>query len=381
MKIVVAPDSFKGSVLSADASKMIHAGLLAVDPTVEVLNVPMADGGEGTVDAILEAVGGEKIIKKVEDPLGQSIEATFGWIKSSKTAIVETAAASGLPLLNKQELNPYLASTFGTGQLIVEALDQGAETIILGLGGSATVDAGTGCFQALGVRFKNALGNELKMCGESLNKVEQIDFSTLDTRLQNVRFIIASDVANPLLGDEGAVTIFGPQKGIKKEEIPVFEEAMSHFAKAVVKATGVDLINSTGSGAAGGFGFSLQSFLQVEMKSGFTLINEIGQLEEKISSADLVITGEGKMDTQSLYGKVPIGVARIAKKYGVPVIAFTGQVEGDLAVFKQEGLLLVLPIVDEPMQLEEAMDRGDELLYKASERLMKALKMGSQLKK
>jgi glycerate 2-kinase len=376
MKIVVAPDSFKGSMLSADASRSIQKALLEIDSTIEVVNLPMADGGEGTVDAILAAVGGEKIIKTVEDPLGRPVEAAFGWIKSQKTAVVETAAASGLPLLHESERNPYLASTYGTGQLIKSALDQGAETIILGIGGSATVDGGTGCFQALGVKFMNAIGGEMKMCGGNLRGVERIDLSELDDRLKDVTFIVASDVTNPLLGEEGAVAVFGPQKGVKKAELPVFEEGMTHYAAVISKATGRSLINEPGSGAAGGFGFSLQSFLNVELKSGFTLISEIGKLELHIASADLVITGEGKMDTQSLYGKVPIGVARLARKYKVPVVAFSGQIAGDMKAYKKEGLSLVFPIVDEPMLLSEAMEIGEELLYKASKRLMEAIKIG-----
>ncbi|MFD2670731.1 glycerate kinase [Marinicrinis sediminis] len=375
MKIVVAPDSFKGSMSSTAAANQIEAGFRSVDPLLEIVQIPMADGGEGTVDAILAAVGGERVTVPALDPLGRPITACYGWLAASKTAVIETAAASGLPLLTADERNPFLTSTYGTGQLIKAALDHGAETLVLGIGGSATVDAGTGCFQALGVRFANAKGEELNMCGGKLGEVEQIDVAELDPRLRHTRIQIASDVTNPLLGNEGAVVVFGPQKGLREEEFSAFEKAMTHYAQVMSMTTGTDYIHAAGSGAAGGFGFTLLSLLKVEMKSGLLLMSEWSRLEERIAAADLVITGEGRMDAQSLYGKVPVGIARLARPYEVPVVAFTGQMSGEMTTFQQEGLALVCPIVDRPMGLDEAIREGEALLYEASARLMETLRL------
>ncbi len=370
MKIIVAPDSYKGSMTSMEASEAIRKGLLEVDEDLDVVLIPMADGGEGTVEALTAILGGEKQSEEVEDPLGRQVRADFGWIEKTKTAVIETAAASGLPLLEEGELDPYHASTYGTGQLVSRALDLGADKVILGLGGSATVDAGTGFFEALGIRFLDEGGNRVQASGGKLGEIKSIDTTHLDSRLADVEFTIASDVTNPLLGREGAVAVFGPQKGVTEDELVFFENGMGRYAETVTSHIGKDYRSDEGSGAAGGFGFSLLAFLQPKFENGFALISKLSELESHISQSRLVITGEGKVDGQSLYGKVPVGIARIAAKHHVPAIAFAGKIEGDLQAAKRQGLSLVLPIVDEPMTLSDAMEKGPILLQRAASRFM-----------
>jgi glycerate 2-kinase len=381
MKVVIAPDSFKGSVSSTEAATIIEHTIKRIDGKIETVAIPMADGGEGTVEAFLKILDGEKIEERVEDPLGREITAFYGWFEKEKTAVIETAAASGLPLLKEEELNPYLASTYGTGQLIKKALDKGAKKIIIGLGGSATVDAGTGCLQALGMKFFDKVGSELRACGGNLQNISSIDCSQLDGRLENTEIIVASDVNNPLLGPNGAVYVFGPQKGMKEEELAVFEKAMSHYADVVKQTAQKDERDSPGSGAAGGFGFSLKSFLSIQMISGFELIARFSRLEEHIKKADLAITGEGKFDSQSLHGKVPIGIARMAKKYYTPVVVFAGKIEGNLGSLESEGISLLYPIIDDVMTLQEAMKNGGELIKRSTYRLFKTLQLASFLER
>jgi glycerate 2-kinase len=378
MKIVIAPDSFKGSMTSIEAAAAIQRGVEQVNPSLDTTVIPMADGGEGTVEAILSILGGEKMERRVSDPLGRPIPAYFGWLPETKTAVIETAAASGLPLLTRSELNPADTSTYGSGELVLRALDLGVRRIIIGLGGSATVDGGTGFLQALGVRFLDDKGDELPLGGKILGHVNAIDSSELDSRLHEVEWVVASDVTNPLLGEEGAVCVFGPQKGVTKDKLMTFEAGMKHYAQKVREHTGIDCILENGSGAAGGFGFTLKSFFNPSFQSGFSLIAELGGLHNEIKEATLVLTGEGKMDAQSLYGKVPVGIGRIAKEYHVPTVAFTGELEGTTQNISSEGISLVFPIVDSPMSLDEAMKNGSKLLEKAAERLMRAITLNNK---
>lgn len=375
MKIVIAPDSFKGSLTSIEAATQVERAILEVWPHAETVLIPMADGGEGTVDALLAAKAGEKLEIKVNDPLGRPISASYGWLGEEKTAIIETASASGLPLLAPDELDPYEASTYGTGELIAAALDQGAKKLIIGLGGSATIDAGTGCLQALGAEFYDSSGNKLKACGRSLGHIDQIDVRGIHPKLFDAEIVIASDVQNDLLGAEGAVHVFGPQKGVKAEQLNSFEQALQHYADVVVRTTGIDQKKAAGSGAAGGFGFTLLSFFRPRLVSGFELVAEFGNLEAHIREAGLVITGEGKLDAQSLYGKVPVGIANVSKMHGVPVIVMAGTTEGSLSTFADYGIHLAIPIVDDVMSLEEAMEKAADLIYKASLRVCKSFEL------
>ncbi|MGE6756339.1 glycerate kinase [Rossellomorea sp. NPDC071047] len=375
MKIVIAPDSFKGSMTSIAAAEAIRRGIHQINPLCETVIIPMADGGEGTVDAMMSIMDGETSSAQVRDPLGRTISAAFGWVPETKTAVIETAAASGLTLLKESELNPGVASTFGTGELVKTVLDLGAENIILGLGGSATVDGGAGFLQALGIRFFNKQGDVLEGGGNMLGEIQSIDSTQLDQRLMRIKWTVASDVTNHLLGDEGAVTVFGPQKGVTVETLAHFEGGMEHFAEKVVEHTGLDFRLDQGSGAAGGLGFSLLSFFRPVFKSGFSIIATESSLEDHLKDATLVLTGEGKVDVQSLYGKVPVGIGRIAAKYGIPVAVFAGVIEGDLELLYAEGIQLLLPIVNEPMTLTEAMTNGSALLEEAASRLMRTYEL------
>lgn len=379
MKIVIAPDSFKGSLSSVAAAKIIHQAIVDKDAAIETIQMPMADGGEGTVDAVLWIRGGEKISCRAEDPLGRPIEAVYGWLEQEKTAIIETAAASGLPLLQASELNPQQASSYGTGQLIKNALDKGAERIILGLGGSATIDAGTGLFQALGVKFLDEDRNEIRRVGGLLHQIAAMDDAGLDTRLAAVKFIVASDVTNQLLGNEGAIYVFGPQKGLRLEELASFEQGMSHFAELAARETGKAMAKQLGSGAAGGIGFLMHTLLTAEFRSGLELIAELSGLNQQLEGADLVLTAEGRIDGQSLFGKVPVGIGRLAKKRGVPVIAFAGSVGAGHEKLEEEGIAAVIPIADGPSTLQEAMQNSETLLYNATSRMMKILEIGKSI--
>ena len=379
MKIVIAPDSFKGSLTSIEASRIINQAILDSDSTVETVQIPMADGGEGTVDAVLWNRDGEKISCRVHDPLGRFIDATYGWIENEKTAIIETAAASGLPLLDLAELDPHRASSYGTGELITDALAKGAEKIILGLGGSATVDAGTGLFQALGVKFLDVDHNEIVWTGGLLERISAMDPSGLDPRLEAVELIIASDVTNPLLGKDGAIAVFGPQKGVADEQLAFFEQGMRHFSELAARETGREMANEPGSGAAGGIGFLLLILLDVEFRSGLELMVELSGLEKHLDATDLILTGEGQIDGQSFFGKVPVGIGRLAKKRGVPVIAFAGSVGAGTEKLEQAGIEAVMPIAEGPINLSDAMRNGGDLLYNVTTRLMKILEIGRSI--
>lgn len=378
MRILVAPDSFKGSATAPAVAAAIADGLRRVDGTVETVLLPMADGGEGTVEALIACLGGEHVGCTVPDPLDRPVDAAYGWIADRRLAVIEMAAASGLPLLGDSP-DPARASTFGTGVLIRDALDRGAERILLGIGGSATVDGGTGLLAALGARFLDADGNVLRGAGGMLSRIASIDLDGLDPRLRGRELTIATDVTSPLLGPQGAVHVFGPQKGVADPDIPVFEAGMAHFAEIAVATTGVDHRESPGAGAAGGIGFLLCSAAGGEMRAGFPLIAELAGLDAAIAGADLVITGEGRLDAQSLAGKVPIGVARRARAAGVPAMAFAGLIEGDPQDLRPEGLAAVMSIIDRPMSLKDAMGNAEALIAAAASRFMTALQLGMAL--
>ena len=378
MRIVIAPDSFKGSASAAAVAQAIETGLRRVDTDIVTRLVPMADGGEGTVEALTASLGGKAVSCTVPDPLDRPVDAAYGWVADRKLAVIEMAAASGLPLMGDRP-NPAEASTLGTGALIRDALDRGAEAVILGIGGSATVDCGTGLLIALGARMLDAGGRALRGAGGFLGRVETLDLSDLDPRLGNLHLTIATDVTSPLLGPHGAVHVFGPQKGVTPDAIDTYEAGMAHFAERVVALTGVDYRDSPGSGAAGGIGFLLRSVLDCALRPGFPLIADITGLPAAIKAADLVITGEGRLDAQSQAGKVPVGVAHLARAAGVPAVAFAGAIEGDPADLQQEGIAAVVPIVDRPMTLAEAMSAAPALIEEAATRLMATLRLGAVL--
>lgn len=373
MRVVTAIDSFKGSLTAMEAAGSIQRGIESVFSEAAVVNYPLADGGEGLVDAILAVCPGRRVEAAVCDPLGREITAFYGMLEDG-TAVIEMAAASGLPLLSEKERNPWQTTSCGTGQLISAALSAGCSSILLGLGGSATNDGGMGMARALGIRFLDKEGRELAGTGGDLPKVAEIDTTGKDKRLEQIAVKIACDVTNPLCGPEGASHIFAGQKGADAEMRIRLDEGMCQYAQAMQTAAGVDYGNMPGAGAAGGLGVPLMAFWGAEMSSGIELVLDTLQIDKELERADLVITGEGRLDGQTLYGKAPIGVARRAKRFGKPVIALTGSIgEGYKEVY-QGGIDAVFSIQNEPMSLEASMQRTGQLLEDTAHRVMQLYK-------
>lgn len=369
MKIVIAPDSFKESLTALEVAQAIHTGFARIFPDADYYLVPMADGGEGSVQSLIDATQGSLQKIMVKAPLVNSVEAFFGLSGDKQTAFIEMAAASGLHLVPFEQRNPLITTSFGTGELIKAALDLGVKKILLGIGGSATNDAGAGMLQALGVKFLNSSQQEIGFGGEQLSQIERIDLSQLDSRLQNVEIIVACDVDNPLCGERGASAIFGPQKGATVEMVQTLDSALAHFAEKVKQQLGIDIADKAGSGAAGGMGGGLQILPQVQLKAGVEIIIEATHLAEKLQDADLVITGEGRMDAQSIAGKTPIGVARTAKVFGKPVIAIVGCLREDYPVVYQHGIDAVFPIIRQLNTLEDTLKLGHDNLISAAENI------------
>jgi glycerate kinase len=375
MKIVTAIDSFKGSMSSQLANETVKKCL----PNHEVEVFPIADGGEGTVEVFVELEDGEIISQPMTSVNNRPDKGHWGWVEKSKTAIIEAAEGAGLIKADAATLHPRNHTSFGMGEQILQALDKGAETIILGLGGTATVDGGIGMLQALGCVFYNPDREPLPVVPVALSLVEEIDTVGMDPRLEHTTLIIASDVINPLCGLNGAVYVFGEQKGLPASELASYDEAMGHYRKAVEKATGRSKGDSAGAGAAGGIGFALLSFFDCRFESGFELLAKRGNLAAKIKSADLVITGEGKFDSQSLQGKVPIGISRMAKKHAVSTVLFVGKAEDGLTSLPKENIAAIIPIVDAPMSLEKAIANGPRLLGQAVDRAFQLVGIGMHI--
>ncbi|MGN2436472.1 glycerate kinase [Pseudomonas syringae] len=362
MKIVIAPDSFKDSLSAAEAAQAIARGLAEVFPWAELVQCPMADGGEGTVDAILAVLDGERRQTIVTGPLGTEVTAQWGWLPESRTAIIEMAEASGLQLVAVAQRNACITSTVGTGQLIVEALDTGAEKVVLTIGGSATNDGGAGMLAALGVRFYDAQENALAPGGLALAGLARIDLSEMDSRLQSVSFEIAADVDNPLCGPHGASFTFGRQKGASPEQIQALDHALARYADCCAAVLERDVRDEPGAGAAGGMGFAAKAFLKAGFRPGVEVVAELVGLADKVRGADLVITGEGSCDFQTLRGKTPIGVARIAQRQNVPVVVLAGTLgEGYEAIY-QQGIHAAFSVVSGPMTLADACQQAPTLL-------------------
>ncbi len=375
MKILVAPDSFKGSLTALEIASYIEKGILKVLPDAEVLKVPMADGGEGTVQSLVDATGGEIIYKEVTGPLGNKVNAFFGMLGNGKTAVIEMATASGLPLVPENELNPAVTTTYGTGELIRFALDQGARELIIGIGGSATNDAGVGMAQALGASFRCGKDQEVGYGGGELDKIKKIDLSNLDKRLKDTKVEVACDVTNPLYGPEGAAYVYGPQKGATQELVELLDRNLKYFSKIVKEQLGIELQDLPGAGAAGGLGAGLFAFLGAGLKSGVDIVLEANNFEEKIKGVDLVITGEGKLDDQTIKGKTPVGVARKAKENNIPVIAFAGMVDKTSAEIYKAGIDAVFSIIQEPVSIKEAFRRTGEWLEMMTEQVIRVYKI------
>ncbi len=380
MRIVVATDSFKGSLTAQAAGDAIIRGIHRYNPDIKALNIPMADGGEGTVQSLVDATGGSLVTAPVHDPLMRPIEATYGILGCSDsnstgpTAVIEMAAASGLPLLKPEEFNPAITTTYGTGELILHALDNGCRSFIIGLGGSATNDGGMGMLQALGVRFLDNSGQMLNHGGAALQHLDRIDTSSLDVRLKDSHFQIACDVDNPLCGKSGASAIYGPQKGATPEMVQSLDKALAHYAQIVERDFSFTLGGIPGAGAAGGVGAALLGFLDGNFHRGVDLVLQTVNLESAIESADLLITGEGKIDGQTRFGKTPYGVAQVAVKNKIPVIALCGMVGESTEILYEHGFTeihgLVDSIVDNVITPEYAMQHGAELLEELAYRII-----------
>lgn len=354
MKIVIAPDSFKESLSAPDVAAAIARGWQQVFPEAECLLRPMADGGEGTVDALLAAVGGERRECQVRGPMGQPVQAHWGWLNNG-TAVIEMAAASGLHWVPREQRDARQASSYGTGELILQALDAGASRIILGLGGSATNDGGAGLLQALGMRLLDEQGRELPPGGAALAALDQLDLSGLDARLLSVQVEVAADVDNPLCGPRGASAVFGPQKGATPAHVEELDLALGRFARIVAATLGEDHAQFPGVGAAGGLGFAARAFLKATFRPGIELVAELSGLATAVAGADLVITGEGRMDAQTLHGKTPMGVARVAQCAGVPVIALAGSLGDNYQALYEAGIEAAFSLAPGPLSLEQAM--------------------------
>lgn len=375
MKIVIAPDSFKESLTALEVAQAIEDGFKRVYPEAEYLKVPMADGGEGTVQSLADALAGKLVSQEVTAPLGNKVQAEFAISGDGKIAVIEMAAASGLHLVQPAERNPLKTTSFGTGELIKAALDLKVEKIILGIGGSATNDGGVGMLQALGIQFLNNQNQPIGFGGEQLADIAQIEMSQLDSRLAKVHLSVACDVDNPLCGEKGASATFGPQKGATPPMVVKLDNALAHFARIVERDLGVQITNQAGAGAAGGMGGGLLLLPNVELKSGVSIVLQAVNFAEKVANADLVITGEGRMDSQTIHGKTPIGVAKTAKQFGKPVIAIVGCLREDYDVVYQHGIDVVFPIIRQLGSLEETLQKGAENLRSAAQNVARLYRL------
>ncbi|OBR95515.1 glycerate 2-kinase [Clostridium ragsdalei P11] len=371
--ILLAPDSFKESMTAKEACEAMEKGIKKVNKNIKCIQVPMADGGEGTMQSLVDATGGDIYRLKVIGPLGDEVEAEYGILGDGETGIIEMASASGIGLVPKEKRNPLITTTYGTGQLIRDCLNHNIRKLLVGIGGSSTNDGGVGAIQALGGKFMNRDGKEIGFGGGELGKIEKIDLTNFDVRLKDVKLEVACDVTNPLCGKEGASNVFGPQKGATSEMIKVLDDNLRHYAKIIKEQINVDVLNIPGAGAAGGLGAGLMVFLKGELKNGIDIVIEYSKLEEKIKQADIVFTGEGSIDFQTQYGKTPIGVAMIAKKYNKPVVALAGSVENGIDVLYEKGIDSIFSIVRGVTTLDCALKKGSENIEKTVENIVRLM--------
>ncbi len=377
MRIVIAPDSFKECLSAAEVAEAVADGVREVLPAAEIICVPMADGGEGSLDAVLAATGGQERWLDVVDANGRACQANWGWLGGGK-AFIEMAAAAGLEQIAPLERQPLQASSYGVGQLVQAAVQAGARHIVLGLGGSATNDAGAGLLQALGVRLLDAQGHELPRGGAALRQLDRVVLDGVDARLKNVQFEIAVDVDNPLCGLRGASAIFGPQKGASAEDVAVLDDALSHFADVCARQFAVDHRNIPGMGAAGGLGFAVKTCFNASFRPGVELVAELSGLAAAVEGADLVFTGEGRMDAQTLLGKTPAGVARYASRNGIPVIALVGSLGDGYEALYQAGITAAFSLAPGPVSLEQAYAHAAQYLRQRAGDCTRAWLAGSK---
>lgn len=379
MKILIASDSFKGSATTMEVAERIEKGLLRIIPELEVLKLPMADGGEGTVETLVYGMDGKFVYEEVTGPLGDRVQAKYGIIQD-QIAIIEMAEASGLVLVEEERRNPSLTSTYGTGELILSALQRGYGKIYVGIGGSATNDGGVGMARALGYRFLDRYGNEIPEGGDGLDGLRRIDRSNVTPLLEDAQITVMCDVENPLYGPDGAAYVYGPQKGADPQMVQLLDRNLRHLADILKEDMDVDIGDVPGSGAAGGLGGGLMAFCGADLRPGIEMVLDILEFDGLLKDVDLVITGEGRIDGQSSKGKVPAGVAKRARKLNKPLVAMAGGVGEGTEILHTMGIDLILPIVDRPMGILDAMDGVGILLEKTGERLGRIIRLADKLK-
>ena len=379
MKIVIAPQAFKGSISALDAATAAIEGIKRVFPLAEIVSVPVADGGDGTLETLIEGSGG--VIHEIEvmGPLGERRAAQWGAMGDGVTAVIEMARTSGLALLAEEERNPLITTTYGLGEAMRQAMDAGYQRFIIGIGGSATNDAGAGMAQALGVRLLDSSGNDLEFGGASLARLSRIDMSGLHSKVEECEFLVACDVNNPLTGPTGASSIYGPQKGATQEMIAELDSALSHFAEVVKRDIGAEIGDVPGSGAAGGLGGGLIAFVGGQLRAGVDIVLDTVGLDDYLTGCDLVITGEGSMDHSTIYNKAPVGVAGRAKKLGIPVVGISGSLGAGFQDVHEYGIDALTAITAGPMSLGEASERAAELISNTTEQVMRLIRVGGGL--
>lgn len=377
MKVVIAIDSFKGSLSSNELGDALSLGIKKVYKDAEIIKIPIADGGEGTVEAMVEGTEGKFIEVEVHDPLMKRIKAIYGILGDGKTAIIEMATASGLPLVPVEKRNPNKTTTFGTGELIKDAIKKGCREFIIGIGGSATNDGGLGMMQALGYKFYDKEGKELGQGGEIMNQIEKIDSTQALKELSQCKFLVACDVDNPFYGPRGAAHVYGKQKGANEQMILELDNGLKHLSEILNKTYNIDISNLPGAGAAGGLGGGLVAFLNGILKPGIEIILEKVEFEKKVINSDFVITGEGRIDFQTVMGKAPVGVSKLAKKYNIPVIALAGSVADDADKTHEAGIDSIFSIINYPISLEDAMkkENSKKFVEKNAEEIFRLIKI------
>lgn len=371
--IILAPDSFKESMTAKEVCIAMEKGIKKINNNITCIHVPMADGGEGTMQSLVDATEGVKYPIKVVGPLGNEVDAEYGVLGDKKTGILEMASASGIQLVPVDKRNPLVTTTYGTGQLIKACLDHGLKKLLIGIGGSATNDGGAGAIQALGGKLLDKEGKELGFGGGKLGELASIDLTDFDPRLKDIEIEVACDVTNPLCGLKGASNVFGPQKGATSEMIKILDKNLKHYADIIKKQFGKEVINIPGAGAAGGLGAGLIAFFNSTLNKGIDMVVKYSKLEEKVKYADMVWTGEGSIDFQTQYGKTPIGVARVAKKYNKPVIALSGKIGANIDMLYDMGIDSIFCILRNVTTLEEALKDGKENVEKTSENIIRLM--------
>jgi glycerate kinase len=379
MKIVIAPDSYKESLSALEVATAIERGFREIFPSAEYIKIPVADGGEGTVEAMVAATNGRIVKVAVKGPLGEQAEGFYGISGDEQSAFIEMAAASGLEMVPPAKRDPLITTSWGTGELIRHALDAGVKHIIIGIGGSATNDGGAGMVQALGAKLLDEQDRQIAPGGAALESLARIDLRDLDKRLAGCRIEVACDVTNPLTGEAGASAVFGPQKGATPEMIARLDKALAHYAEIIARDLDIDVLNLAGGGAAGGMGAALYAFCGAELRQGIEIVTDALALDKHVRGADLVITGEGRIDSQTVHGKVPVGVAKVAKRYNIPVIGIAGSLTADVGVVHDHGIDAVFSVLYTICTLEKALANAGENVRMTARTVAAVLKAGQQL--